>query len=185
MILRISYLFYLLFFYNNFLYAIESDSIPWMDLVGKIINFSILLGILIFFGKKPILTFLRSQAKKKKEDLDKVTQQLQEEEKKLASCKNELALLQEEILVTKKEAMLASERQKEEMIREANLKAEKIYLESKQQIQLQFEQAQQKIKETLATETIKLTKEHLIQNPDALNQTTLFNKYTQILNEGR
>ena len=71
--------------------------IPWGDIVKQAINFLILVGVLVYFLRKPLASFLKDRSEMLRKSIDDAAKARAEAAEKLAAIETRTAKLSEEI----------------------------------------------------------------------------------------
>lgn len=123
------------------------------DLLLKVINFSILIFILVYFVKKPLKDFLSNRRTKIETELKDASLALKKAEKEYKDAEEHLNKLSDEIKNITLEIRSQGEAEKEKIVLRAEELAHKIKEHTDQAVKREFELIQRQIK----TETIEQT----------------------------
>jgi len=147
----------------------------------KITNFVIVLILLHIFAKKPITNMLKSSAIATKEAAESGKIKVEEAEKTLAAMKAKISELENEISQKKEAAIISISKEKDEIIREAGVAAEKIRTQTQQKIDQEILQAKAKIREYLIEESMKSAESMVSKKVGTKEHEALLNDYSELL----
>ena len=159
----------------------EEANDPMMDLLYKAVNFLIVLILLHIFAKKPIANMLKASAIATKEAAESGKKKVEEAEKTLAEMKEKIGELEDEINRKKEAAIISISKEKEEIIKEAGLAAEKIRTQTQQRIDQEILQAKAKIRTYLIEESMKNAESIVSKKVGTKEHEALFNDYSELL----
>jgi F-type H+-transporting ATPase subunit b len=149
--------------------AAEEGHDSWMPTIAKAVNFAALAGILVYFLRAPIATYLRTRGETIRKDLVEAATLRSSAEGQLAGMRTKLAQLPGELeeLQRRGQEELAAERgrMKEATARER----EKLLERTRREIDLQFRLARRSLVEhtaELATSLARTRLEHTITADD-------------------
>ena len=154
---------------------------PLMDLLYKAVNFFIVLVLLHLFAKKPIAKMLKASAIATKEAAESGKKKVEEAEITLSEMKAKIAELEDEISQKKESAIISISREKDQIIKEAGVAAEKIRIQTQQRIDQEILQAKAKIREYLIEESMKNAESMVSKKVGTKEHEALLNDYSEIL----
>jgi len=146
---------------------------PWGDLMYKAINFAILVGLLVFFLRKPISGFFRGSAADGRRLLEETRKRAEEAENELARQKEKITGLQAELERLRAEAQGEAKANQERMTQLAREQAERITQQTQQQVEQEVTKARHTLRSELAAQTMKLAEEMLNTRLDDKQRDTL------------
>ncbi len=132
----------------------HAEASPWTTtmLVWRVINTIALLALLVYFLKKPLVTFLHERKAQIKRDLEDAKQQREDAEKLIAEYKTKIAGMEQELDRMRAELKKISDAESDKVVDNANRMAASI-IES---ARLAAEQEVRKAKATLKNEAVQL-----------------------------
>ena len=137
----------------------------------QILNFSIFLGLLIFFLKVPAAEFFRNR----QEELCRLLAQSEKDridgEKQIQELQMKMQGLQSELAQVLTQAEFDANREKEMIISSARAETEKIFAQSEREIAERTQQAQEEIKAVAAELALGLAQEKIKQQLKAGGQS--------------
>ena len=75
----------------------HSAGIPWWEIFKQAVNFAILVGVLVYFLKKPLSTFLKDRSELLRKSIDDAAKARAEAQGKLSAIEARVSRLQEEV----------------------------------------------------------------------------------------
>jgi len=151
------------------------------DMLFKVTNFVIVLILLHIFAKKPITNMLRASAIATKEAAETGKLKVEEAERALVEMKEKISELEDEISQKKEAAIISISKEKEEIIKEAGVAAEKIRIQTQQRIDQEILQAKAKIREYLIEESMKSAESIVSDKVGTKEHEALLNDYSELL----
>lgn len=156
----------------------------WKDWFWPVVNFSILVIILFYFGRKPIKEYFQKRT-------ELIEKSLKEAEEAREFAKKALDEVQERLRNTDKEikeiiegARRAGEKEKDELIAEAERLRQKIIEQARANIGFELEKAKKEIKSEAALIAIELAEKQIKERLSREEQEALIEEYIQRL-EGK
>jgi F-type H+-transporting ATPase subunit b len=149
--------------------------------IGKIFNLGLVVGVLVWVGRKPLVEFFRNRTQSICEQLDEAQQARQEAEARLAEMRDRMRNLDREL----KEIRSASEREAqaeyERLVAEAERDAEKIVARARQEIDGMTRAAQLELKAHAAELSVRLAEEKIRAEITDEDRARLFGKFVRQL----
>jgi len=149
------------------------------------VNFGILVFLFIRFARKPLMDFLHSTRKKIKEDLDKVKEALNgaktTRDEEIEKTKDLEYLLED----VRKSILDMGKREKEEIIRQGQVAAEKMIQEAKEYASHRVALAKKKLSDDMVDKAITLAEKGLIEALSKEDHDTLIVQFVQDLSSGK
>jgi len=140
---------------------------PTYDLVMRWVNFLILAFLLVKFGRKPLMNFLKGQRFDLAREIDELQKQKTAAEDRLKEIQEELEQSNARFVELTERIIRDGERRKEALIEEARLESQ-IMLESAQQkIASRFIRARQRLRAELVDSAIEMALQRL---PSLVNE---------------
>ncbi len=147
------------------------------DLILRIINFSVLIGALIFLLRKPVAKGLESRRQGIKDQLDDLEKQKAEAKKQLAGYREKLARLDEEVENIVAEYVKDGEVVKAKIIEDAKAAAEKLQEQAKKNIEHEFQKAKQELRAEMAEQAVTMAEELIKKNIKKKDQERIIDEY--------
>lgn len=145
-------------------------------MLGKVINFAILFGGLVFVLRKPLQEFLRKRTDDVRALLESAQKARLEAEAKLAESGRKIAALEDEVVRMKKDAEAEGLREKERIQALAAKEESRIRSFAEQEIDLQLKAGMQELKEYTAELAATLAEARIKDRITAGEQSALIDK---------
>ncbi len=148
-----------------------------LDFVYKVINFSILLGILYYFAKKPIANGLKNSAQTSKENLEEARNAQKEVEAELEAFRGKLAQMKQEAQTMVENAKQEAEAEKERIITEGRALANHIKKQVRVAVEQEYKKAELELRQWTAAETVKMAEKLVQEKIDDSHHENLIKDY--------
>lgn len=162
----------------------EGHGNPWVDLLYKTVNFAVLVGLLVYFLRKPVGRFLRTGAGRSKELLNDARRADAESERRLAEQRKNIDGLKEELTALQADARREADEEKARLTAEAREIAERF----RRQVQLQTGQARNQavaeIRREIAAEAVRLAEGMIRDRMDDERQGRLVQEHVERMEAG-
>ncbi|GAB4534303.1 MAG: ATP synthase subunit B [Thermodesulfovibrionia bacterium] len=156
----------------------------WKDWFWPVVNFTILVIILFYFGRKPIKEYFKRRAELIERSLKEAQEAKEFAKKALDEVQERLRNTDRDIKEIIEGARQAGEREKEELIAEAERLRQKIIEQARANIGFELEKAKKEIKSEAALIAIELAERQIKERLSREEQEALIEEYIQRL-EGR
>ena len=159
----------------------EDIHYTWKDWLWPVVNFSILMFILIFFGKKPINDFFKGRTASIEKSLKDAAEAKELAEKTLQEVKARLDNTDAEIEQIIEAARKSGEKEKESIIAEGEHIKEKILEQAKANIDFELQKAKEALKSDAALMALELAEKQIKEKLGQSEQETLIDDYIKRL----
>jgi F-type H+-transporting ATPase subunit b len=159
----------------------ENYTYTWKDWLWPVVNFSILLFILIFFGKKPIGEFFKGRTAAIEKSLKDAAEAKELAEKTLKEVRTRLDNTGSEIEQIIEAARKSGEKEKEAIIAEGEHLKEKILEQAKANIDFELQKAKEALKSDAALMALELAEKQIKEKLGQSEQETLIDDYIKRL----
>ncbi|RLB06051.1 MAG: ATP synthase F0 subunit B [Deltaproteobacteria bacterium] len=139
-------------------------SAQFKDFLYRILNFSILVGVMYYVTKKPLANFLANRKESIRRTLQELELKKAEAEKKYEEYQGKLAALDEETKKIIEEYIQEGEREKQKIIEAANKQAQYIKEQAQFAIRQEVKTAKADLQREIAEMTVKTAEEILRKN---------------------
>jgi F-type H+-transporting ATPase subunit b len=133
----------------------------WKEWLWKILNFAILVGVLIWFAKKPFTEFLKKRTALIEKTLQEAKEARELAEKALAEVEERLKLKDREIEEILAHAQQSAKREKELLVQQGEQMKEKILEQAKTNIEYEVRLAKDSIKAEAVEIALELAEKKL------------------------
>ncbi len=134
------------------------------DFLYRVLNFSILVGIMYYVSKKPLANFLANRKESIRRTLQELELKKAEAEKKYEEYQGKLAALDEETKKIIEEYIEEGEREKQKIIEAARKQAQYIKEQAQFAIRQEVKMAKTELQKEIAEMTVKTAEEILKKN---------------------
>jgi len=155
----------------------------WKDWLWPVVNFSILMFILIFFGKKPIGDYFKGRTELIEKSLKDAAEAKELAEKTLREVRARLDNTDSEIAQIIEAARKSGEKEKEAIIAEGEHLKEKIIEQTKANIAFELQKAKEAIKSDAALMALELAEKQIKEKLGQSEQEALIDDYIKRLEE--
>jgi F-type H+-transporting ATPase subunit b len=139
----------------------KGDWRPTYDLVMKWVNFAILVFLIVWFGRKPIMNFLRSQKEEVAEEIELLEKKKAELAEEIRKTQKALEESDAHFADLKDKIILQGEKRKQELIEDARKQSEYMMETAKKKIGNQILQAKQAFKTELIDAAMDIAEKRL------------------------
>jgi F-type H+-transporting ATPase subunit b len=150
-------------------------------MIGKIFNVALVIGVLVWIGRKPLAEFFKNRTQSIREQLEEAQQARRDAEARLAEMQHRMRNLDEEL----KEIRSASEREAraeyERLVAEAERDAEKIVARARQEIDGMTRAAHLELKAHAAELSVRLAEEKIREVITDEDRARLFGQFVRQL----
>ena len=133
----------------------------WKEWLWKILNFAILVGVLVWFAKKPLQEFLRKRTELIEKTLQEAKAARELAEKALAEVEERLKLKDREIEEIVAHAQQSAKREKDLLVQQGEQMKEKILEQAKNNIDYEVRLAKDSIKAEAVEIALELAEKKL------------------------
>jgi F-type H+-transporting ATPase subunit b len=150
-------------------------------MIGKIFNVALVIGVLVWIGRKPLAEFFKNRTQSIREQLEEAQQARRDAEARLAEMQHRMRNLDEEL----KEIRSASEREAraeyERLVAEAERDAEKIVARARQEIDGMTRAGHLELKAHAAELSVRLAEEKIREVITDEDRARLFGQFVRQL----
>lgn len=133
-----------------------------MEWVWKILNFAILVGILVYFARKPLAQFLRARTEAIQKSLDEARLARELAEKALKEVEERLRLKDKDIEEIVNASKASGEGERDALIKEAERMSQKIAEHARANIDYELKKAKDELKKEAVELALELAEKKLI-----------------------
>ncbi len=161
----------------------EDYTYTWKDWLWPVVNFSILIFILVFFGRKPINEYFKGRTALIEKSLKDAAEAKELAKKTLLEVKSRLDNTDSEIEQIIEAARKSGEKEKAAIIAEGEHLKEKILEQAKANIDFELQKAKEAIKSEAALTALELAEQNIKEKLGPSEQKTLIDDYIKRLEE--
>lgn len=152
--------------------------------VWEAINLIILVGVLIFFSRKPVTAFLKSRRSEVADNLSASEKLLRESESRLAELKRKTENLDAELAEIRRETAERAEREAVEIVAEAKTTAARIERDAESAVERETLRAQQALRKEAAELAMELAGERLRGEVTDADRSRLVDEFVERVGDG-
>jgi F-type H+-transporting ATPase subunit b len=145
----------------------------------RVMNFMVLAAVLFFLLRKPIPRALNNRIRGIEDQLKDLETQRGEAETRLAACNQKLSALEKEAERIVADYVQQGQEAKARILKEAESAAEKIRLQTRRNIEHEFEQTKAQLQREIFEKALTQAEELLKQKVTAQDQNKLIEDYLQ------
>lgn len=149
---------------------------PWLQ-VGRMFNLALVIGILVYFVRKPMGSFFVNRTRQIREKLEEAQQARREAEAKLAEIESRMSCLDDELKEIHTAAEKEAVQERERLIAEAEKDAQKIIERAREEIAGMTQAAQIELKAHAAELSVQLAKDKIRSEITDEDQGRLFTRF--------
>ena len=153
------------------------------DFIMRIINFSILAGLMIYFGRKPLKSFLINRSEEIASALKKAEEMQAAAQEKYNEYKQKLDSLDKEIESIVTDFKADGEKEKDRIIERAKVEGEKIKKQAELTAESEIKKAKAILQNEVAEMAVKLAEDLLTKQIGADDQKKLIQEYLSRIGE--
>ena len=155
----------------------EAAHDSWAPTIAKAVNFALLVAVLVYFLRSPVMTYLDSRIGKVREDLVTAAQTRETAVRQLAEIEAKLAALPAELEALKRRGAedLLAERARIEQ--EAETERRRLLEHTRREIEMRLRLAKRELLELTANLAVKIASERIKASITAQDQARLVDRY--------
>ena len=155
----------------------------WKDWLWPVVNFTILIVILFFAGRKPMAAYFKGRTEMIEKSLKEATEAKELAQKTLDEVRARLNNTDQEIEQIIEAARKSGEKEKEAIIAEGERLKEKIVEQAKANIDFELQKAKETIKSDAALLALELAEKEIREKLGQKEQESLIDDYIKRLEE--
>ncbi len=165
----------------NFAFAEEEvhPGNPWMDLLWKAINLAVLVGLIVFFTRKPIGAAFRAMAKEAQGKWGGAHKAAQDTQAEIAAQKKQIDGLEGELKRMVADVQADGERESARLVSQARMEADRILANARLQVEQEVAKAKQELQIQLAEETLRLAEKLVREKVKPAERKKLMESYVR------
>ena len=162
----------------------EAHGSGWLATIAKIFNFAVLVGVLVYFLRSPLATYLSSRITRVREDLVAAAAMREEASRRLAQIDARLKALPSELEALKARGAeeIVAERQRIEQA--AEVERQRLLEHTRREIDMHYRVARRQILEQTATMAVSVASERIKRTITPDDQARLVDRYAAQLSGG-
>lgn len=147
------------------------------EMIPKAINLAILLGAIVYLGKKYVVDFFSNRTATIEKELNAARIAKQEAEQKAKEYEEKYRAVEQELSEMKATSEKIAQEERERIIRDAHELAEKMVANAKASIEIEFKKATNTIRQGIVAEALEQASGSLRSSLNAANNEVLVKEY--------
>ncbi len=147
------------------------------ETVGRFFNLFLLFGVIIYFIRKPLLSFFENRRREIQQKLGEAERRKQQAESKLREVEQRIANIEQELLSIRKRAEQETIEEGRRMAEASRQESEKILAVARREIDGMLKAAQKELRIYAGSLSVSLAQEMIEKNINAKDQERIFNKF--------
>ncbi len=152
-----------------------------MALLWHAVNLALLIGIIVYFARRPIRDFMDSRRETIQSDLDEARSELVSAEEKLEACRGRIADLDRELDQIRAMVRTQAEHERDRILAEAESAAARIRGDAEAAVAQELRRAQDRLRAETAELAIQLAADVIQRRVGADDQTRLISDFIEKL----
>jgi F-type H+-transporting ATPase subunit b len=155
----------------------EAHEAGWFPTIAKAFNFAVLVGVLVYFLREPLATYLSSRITRVREDLVTAASTREAATRQLADIQGKLAALPGELVALKQRGAeeIAAERARIEQA--ARTERERLLDQTRREIEMHARMARRELVEFTATQAVTVASDRIKRTITPDDQARLVDRY--------
>ena len=159
----------------------DAHAMDWTQIAGSAVNFIVLIGLIVWFARKPLGDYLRARKSGVEEALAEAQRLKLAAEAKYAEYQKRLENLDQEIIHIREDIVRSGAAERDRIVAEAEKKAARMRRDAQFQIDQQLKQLRIDLTREAASAAIRAAEKVLREKTTADDQTRLSREYLQRL----
>lgn len=148
-------------------------------LLWPTLNFALLVGVLIYFARKPVLAYLADRRNTISTNIESAAQLLAEAERRLADWSQKAANLDREVSSIREETRHAAEAERDRILADARATAERIRQSASAVAERELHHAREKLRQEAADLAVELATRILREHVSDGDRTRLVDEFIE------
>jgi F-type H+-transporting ATPase subunit b len=149
------------------------------DLLYRVLNLAILLGVLVYFARKPIQGFFSDRRNQIRDSLGAATELCRRAEARYSKWQRRLADLEDELASIRGTARERAEREREQIIADARAAAERIKHDARSAVDQEVRRAKAQLRDEASELAVELAAEILREQVTTRDRERLFDEFLE------
>lgn len=155
-----------------------------MEFLWEAGNLLLLLGVLFYLGRKPILNYLSERRQRIQDNLANSEQLLKEAEARLAEWRERAARLDDEVEALRRMASERAEQERAKILEDARVAAERIRRDAASGVERELERAKQELRDEAADLAVELAGKLLQEQVTEDDRDRLVDEFVAAIESG-
>lgn len=155
----------------------EGHGNPWLDLAWKAVNLAVLVGLIVYFARKPVGSAFRALAQETHDRWTGAHKAAQDAQAEMAAQRKQIEGLAGELQRMVADAQTDADREAARLVAEAKLQADRIMVNAGQQVEQELAKARTELRKQLAEDTIRLAEQMIRERVTPAERKLLMEQY--------
>lgn len=155
----------------------EEGGWGWIKTFGRWVNLLILFGVIFYFAREPVATFLGSRSEAIRKEIGEAHEAREEAEQKLAAIEAQMRDLDAELDLMKVQAQKEAEQEKRRILEQAAEESEKIVTVTEREIEGLTRAARQNLRDYAVELSMEMAKEKIVAGMDSETQDKVIDRF--------
>jgi F-type H+-transporting ATPase subunit b len=149
------------------------------DLLYRVLNLVLLIGVLVYFARKPIQGFFSDRRNQIRDSLDAASELCRQAESRYSKWQRKLAELEDELATIRGKARERAEREREQILADARSAAERIKQDARSAVDQEVRRAKAQLRDEASELAIELAAEMLREQVTTQDRERLFDEFLE------
>jgi F-type H+-transporting ATPase subunit b len=149
------------------------------DLLYRVLNVAILLGVLVYFGRKPIRSFFSERRNEIRDSLAAAAEMRRRAEERYSKWQRRLVDLEAELESIRDTARERAEREREQILGDARAAAERIKHDARSAVEQELRRAREQLRDEASELAVELAAEVLREQVTTQDRKRLLDEFIQ------
>jgi F-type H+-transporting ATPase subunit b len=149
------------------------------DLLYRVINLLILIGVLVYFARKPIQGFFSDRRNQIRDSLNNASELCRRAESRYSKWQRKLADLEEELSSIRETARERAEREREQILADARAAAERIRNDARSAVDQELRRAKAQLRDEASELAVELAAGILQEQVTTQDRERLFDEFIE------
>jgi len=155
-----------------------------MTLVWNAVNLALLVGVIVYFARRPLVRHLRERRREIADDLETSSGLLAQAEARLAEWRERVERLDSELAEIRDTSRRLAEEEREAILGQARAAAERIRRDAQAAVDQEVRRARRELAEQAAALAVELAEGMLRENVGPRDQARLFDEFVERVRAG-
>ncbi len=151
----------------------------------RVLNFVVFLAVVIYFGRKPVRSFLADRRRGIENDLDAARRELEQAESRLADCRRRMEQVDREMEEMRAAVRDQTEGERRRLLAEAQAAAERIRRDAQAAVQQEVQRARARLRAEVADAAVALAGDLLRDRVGPADRERLLDHFVQRIESDR
>jgi len=149
------------------------------DLLYRVLNLVLLIGVLVYFARKPIQGFFSDRRNQIRDSLDSASELCRRAESRYSKWQRKLADLEDELASIRETARERAEREREQILADARAAAERIEHDARSAVDQEVRRAKAQLRDEASELAVELAAEILREQVTTQDRERLFDEFLE------